>query len=537
MPNSNSVARQALVRPLSSKFKILNKSCAAALFLSLHTLAHAASHQSQLPAEARALLNTYGGKITLDLVAAGALRSFDSYKAIQAAKPAVSAPELQANAPLDTQLTAQAGRLVDTNEPQIPFSPSRTLSTQASVGLATQFSTGTRASFEISHGNTEIGFAPGSFASPTSFFETVGKFKLSQSLWKDSFGKSTRLLREAGSQTSLAAEAALTEATEEWMTGLFRVFYDAWLAQAQAQAADESLDRRERLLTITQLKAKRGTAARPELLQVESATLSSRAQDDQAAQLLSDRWRALVIALKLPDEWLKIDPKMIPIELDTPGKSALSACAQREKQAASELPQTSTMKKFALQADAAQKRYDQTSNLNSPDLSLNFGLETNGIDTRDRSTTLTEVSSLDHPAWTLALQLTVPLQRSVEKAVHLSALSEQLRTEALAAQARDQQRLDWLNACTDLERLERSHLLLTQAFGNQLLRSQLEEQRFRVGETPTLAVITAGDDTTSTQLSLQANDIQRRLAAWRVQRLEDGYQAYLTQLGQNKAQP
>lgn len=498
-----------------------------------------------LPPDAVALLETFPEKkITMDLVVGRAIEVSDSFRLLKSALPGTEVPFLQSRAALDTRLFGNATRLINENEPETAFNPLRTTGTNVAIGARKTFSTGTTATVELSHGNVNQTY-PTDLSAPSGFspfasldgnrYTTKASVGLSQNLWKDAFGRATRMGLRAGELQKEAALSAFEESVQEWVFGIVQLYYGAWLAQSQVEAAHVNLQRRQRLSGITQIKANRGTAESPDVLQVRSALANSQVQLASAEQTLADRWRTLVMSLKLPEAWLTLEAREIPVALDDPLASALAACGTLSAMAPA--PGTATsVKRAEAQAEAARLLFESAKDAARPDLDLNLSYATNGVDVASRGATLKDTASLDFPAWTVGLSFSFPLGGDAERATAYSAAVDRERAAALAAQAKNDLRLDWINRCSDLHRLQRAHQLIEGAFASQRSRAQAEEERFRLGRGSTLAVIQAGDDVTATEMALRGSEVERRVGAWRVLRIADGYKTYLERL-KSMAQP
>lgn len=482
--------------------------------------------RADLPADAKAMLKTFPGeRITLDLVVGRAMQASDSFQKVKALLPNIEVPALQGQAPLDTVLVANATRNLNRNEPQNPFGTTKQYSTLFSIGAQSYFSTGTLASAEIGTNDTDQ-IIP--FAIPPSqqFREVRGTFTLTQNLLNDAFGYGARRAKEAGALSTQAARFGFEDAVESWALQIIQVYYDAWLAQAQAKVADTSIQYRNRLVEITSIKARRGTAEQPDLLQTKSALMNARVQKSQAEQALNDKWRNLVTSLKLPATWIGIDPKELPIELDAPVESALELCKDGA-QAPTETPRS---KQYQLRAEAAKLTAERARNAVTPDIELFGRLITNGVDRERMQTAFSEARKVDHPAWIFGLNFSFPLGQNAERAAAHQAVADQDRTEAEASEEAANLKLSWINSCANLKQLNRSHAFLQEAYEDQTRRARLEEERFRIGRTTTLAVIQAADDANIAQGNLNLNEANRRLVAWQVKYFQRGIKAYLERL-------
>jgi len=471
-----------------------------------------------LPADARALLKTLPNeRLELDFVVGKAALVSDSFKIVQSQRLTQDVAELQATAALDWKPYIKVGTTNDQREPANPFSPNRIIGTQYSVGAQTLFSSGTSLVVDITQGTNELGFANPAFGT-IEYAETKASLTLSQSLWQNAFGSALRSQVHAAENASKAAGIAVDESTEEWALGLINLYYNAWLAKAQAQTADASLERRRRLLSMIEILTRRGTSEKPDLLQVQSAVEATEVQAARVSQALGDIWRNLVTALKLPQEWMKIDPKKIPIALDEPVNEALALCGTETAMKAAPEGNLS-VRRAAHQQEAAQEADHAASSLLRPDLSFSAQLANNAIDnTPAQNESFSEFTEFAHPAWTVGLSLTMPIGFTAEKARKLTATADLIRAEAAAQQARDDHQTQWINRCLDLFRVQKAYSQLSAAFKNQSERSQLEEDRFRIGRVGTFQVIQAGDDATQAEFTLRSIEVERRMAAWKVRR-------------------
>ena len=488
--------------------------------------------KEDLPADARALLKTLPNeRLELDFVVGKAALVSDSFKIVQTQRLTQDVASLQANAALDWKPFARFGATNDEREPASPFSPNRIQGTSLSLGAQTFFKSGTALSVELTKGSNELGFANPAFAA-IEYGETKASLTLNQPLWQNSLGAGFRAQLEAAEQSSKAAALTADESTEEWMMGLINLYYSAWLGKAQALTADASLARRERLLSMVQILARRGTLEKPDLLQVESAVESTEVQSQKAAQALGDLWRNLVTALKLPMDWMKINPKKIPIALDEPVTEALALCGTEQVLSAAPTENLS-IRKAALLATAAQESDRAASSQLKPDLSLTAQLANNAIDnTPTDDSSASEFLELAHPAWTIGVSLSMPIGFTSEKARKLAATADLIRAETAAQQARDEHQTTWINRCMDLFRLEKSFKQLSDAYAKQQERSRLEEERFKIGRTGTFQVIQAGDDATFAEFSLRTVEVERRMAAWKVRKQAGRAKPWLESLAQ-----
>lgn len=488
-----------------------------------------------LPPDAQKLLNTLPNKkVSLNVIIHYGLKVSDSYKVVASQDQSVDAAKLQAESALAPQVSFSGAHLTNGNEPTNGFSPTKITANSGTVGISKYFATGTSLSGEFDYSDTSQQYsddvAAFSSALPSEIKEAKGSFSLAQNLWKDSFGYATRRGLASAREQSKASKHGVEEAKEDWFINLASIFYSAWLSQEEAKAASTNRAIQERLLKITQVKRRRGTAEEPDLLQVQSALLSAQVAEDQAKQNLSEKWRQLVVALRMPMSWLKIDPMLVPLDLNNPFQDALRLCYHNNK---APTDQTATLLKQKSLFEAARLSLDQAENNNHPSLTASLNYITNGI-TQPNGTeehsfarAVQEASGGEHPYFLVGLELSFPFGFKAEKAAEQSARANKIMQEALWSQAKDNHEVDWLNRCGNLKRLSKAHRELSSAKAKQTKRASLEERRFRLGRTPTLNVIQAANDATRSSLTLSQLTVEQSLKAWEVKRQAGQLKNYL----------
>lgn len=481
---------------------------------------------AELPADAKELLGKLPGKtISLDVVLSRAMKSSDSFEAVASQRPLAEVSSLSARASYDPTVTAKYQWGDNRNEVANVFVPGKIKNSTYGLGAKARLPTGTDITADFTTASNSYAFSTGS----TSYYESKLSFGVEQSLWANAFGRATRSQVQAGIAADRATTAGLENSVESWAMGMMEVFYNAWLAKMRVNAMIENTKRRERLEKILRIKTRRGTAEEPDLLQVKSALIGAQAQEAEARQNLADRWQGLVITLKLPVDWLKIDPVLIPISIDDPVPEALRIC----KEAPAELNddnEPANIRQAKASASAAESQFIASSSQSHPDLKLKASAASNGIDMTDRARTLEENRNFNDPAYFLGVELSMPLLSRQKEADYRTKLAEKNRTRAVADQAISEWRLRWLTGCETVRRLASTAEMMREALKNQDRRAQLDERRFGIGRSSILSVVQAGDDATTADLTLRGTEVQLRLAAWTVRRQFDGLKSYLTKL-------
>lgn len=474
------------------------------------------SKLSEIPAEAEKILNSLPKKqLSVEVVVGRAIEASADFKRVLAGRPQAEAPEFAAQAPLDWRVYAKGNYFKDDRESFSPISFTNFNSQSFSLGATTQFSTGTSLMLEAGHSKTEGRFS-GQFA---NFYETKTTLALSQQLWENAFGYQTRKSLEAAEKTKSAMLANFEGDVEDWVIQMSGIYYSAWLSQEQAKSADENLKRRERLADLIRIRARRGTSEAPDVLQIEGGVVASKADQLSAFQALDEQWRGLVISLGFPDSFLDIDPRIVPMASDSPNAKALKLCVEKKEKIDELKVHNSRLKAAREMKVAAELEFEKAENAFHPSLEFSISAMSNGLDFFSRKTTFEEGLQYTYPGWGAGLTLSLPLENSAEKAQFAQSLSQQMRSRALAMQAEDALKIQWLNQCSDLERLQVTADDLWTAYQKQVERARLEERRFELGRTGLQSVINAGDDATRFRIMWAGTVVKKSMASWKVLQL------------------
>ena len=464
-----------------------------------------------------------GGKyeLTLERSVIGAMRT-ESFQLLQAGRLIVDKSQKLANAVFDPSLEASANVVSDSSQAISPFAANRTVSQEYKTGASKFFRSGTKLTAEVGQRSGDITFTN---VSDISFRESYASISLSQNLWKDFFGRQSRWRLQAGELASQAAKLEIEENAQDWLVDIITVYYNAWFYQEQVRAARENLDRKRKLLEITRLKVRRGTAESPDLYQAKKSFNQAERNHIDAYQQLKEVWRWLVVSLSLDLEWLKLDPMKVHLELDQPVMGAQASCGSlgsfKMPPSSKEIERLQKLKESQLRL---RKSYADALR---PDLKLQANFTSNGVDATRESEALNDAFSGENPAVSVGVVLTVPLGRSQEKAEFQQALYDAKKAELDHSAAVDDQTIDWNNNCAKLYNWQKKRVQLVKSEKEQVLRNRLEEKRYRLGRSSLLSIIQAGDEATDEKLSLRQAEIQEMLAAWQIHRMTGQTSKYL----------
>lgn len=487
-----------------------NKTKRLLILVSLFTfLPNLHAQYSKLPESARRMLDEMPGRVlTPEYVVGVGMKNSSSFKRILSNYPATEIPVLQQEASLDWYLDGQALYLENFKEQSTTSVPTFPYTTQYDLGLSKAFSTGTSASVGLTLSEQRLKFA---LMPEFKYKESTLKFELAQSLWKNFLGNGTRNSLTAAYLEKDAAELAILSEAEQWVLGLVGLYFEAWIAQKTAQSALDNLERKKILLNSTLAKYKRGTAEKPEKLQIESGVESARADYLQKKQILHNNWHALVVSLGLPRDLLTIDPALIPMSMPTAIDDSICQNFQ--------IPtKTIAAQKAELEAKAARLNREAAKSNSGPEVSAFTKLNSNGIED-NFSSAFSESSHFENLEWGLGIKFSVPLGFKADKAAIRASIVKEKVSEAIATGEREQVEIDYRNTCEEVETLRQTKKFLTETVKNQKLRAKLEQERFDLGRTSMFNVIQASDDAAMAELTLQQIESKIQIAHWTLEKL------------------
>jgi outer membrane protein TolC len=454
------------------------------------------------------------GPISLNLreITLAAMARSDSFKAIVAKLVAVQSDELAQSAMTDAALSLQARQEWNRNQPNSLFGTSRFDQTNVDLGLEKRFQSGTRLSLGLGEyrNNSSFGTAFGTIDAKVA----GAKLELTQSLWKDFFGSSTRDLMKSGKLKTEARIAAFESEVEDWFLQLSGLYHQVWFAQKRVEATRESLARKERLAKLFQRRKSLGISEEAEQIQVESAVDQARVQLDELIRYLDQYWNLLVVSLKLPEEDRFINPLDVPVTIDAAQTEVAMDCKMT--------PATNQMIRQVEQEMAALELIaSATQDQLRPDLMLSLGLGTNGSvlnASDDFATRWSNSLSARYPAYTVGLMFRLPLDASAEKSKTMEVFSAKLQLQSRLSQLKDQLLSDYGTACFDLKMLSGHEKLYQKMESEMKRRTELEETRYRQARVLPFIVLQAGDELYGTTLARSANLVKWNEKKWALEK-------------------
>ncbi|MNL06820.1 Outer membrane efflux protein [compost metagenome] len=372
-----------------------------------------------------------------------------------------------------------------------------------SLGLAKRFSTGTTASV---YGNTAEFENEGNIADPRFQKFGVGALgvSLSQSLWKDAFGRATRLRWER-----LAAATKAEKGTYDLQKKLLLIeaetaFWNYFLAEEALRIGRSSLERAKKIEGWTKRRVGDGISDRADLLETQGLVSARQLQliTVQDEQESAKRQIRDYLVLEPGDDFpvLKGDISQVrPLSSLIEGKTgkvvALDAYLA-----------SLTAKATSLAAREVEDAY-------RPDLVLSGAYNTNAF-TDDMPSATSHLTDTEKPTAKIALNINYMFDTSVKKAAKDAA-----RKDALAAQLQSEQKM--LNSDSAWIELNRRYIEMskrvdaaTDSVRIQMSRSKAQSDLFNKGRSITFNVVNAEEDVATAELNLyRLKSEQRKMEA------------------------
>jgi len=224
-------------------------------------------------------------------------------KAFQAASISQEAAEDRREAGdlgLSPVFTMSAGYLSDESQPQTLGT--KTTARQYSLGLAKEFSSGTKAALTGNVQQNQIANPPAGFARLADYAVSSLGVSLSQSLWKNFFGNGTRLRQERQSVTANIEKESFNLQQRQLLIDAEMAYWDYLYLQEELKSRTDSLERAKKIETWLKRRYADGINDKADFLNGQALTASR--------QLLLDSARdQVVVTEKKVRLFLEMDEK------------------------------------------------------------------------------------------------------------------------------------------------------------------------------------------------------------------------------------
>lgn len=443
-----------------------------------------------------------------------------SYQLLEARSQLSRSPELEAAAALDTQIQMEWMESDDQSEQATDLRPKRMQNSGGKLKISRYMTTGTAVSLEVESARRLNQFDPAITQSinviDEPYYESLGRLSIKQRLWRDAFGSATRKQLEASQLLGESKEAEVEAQKEKWFLDLAKLYDSVWLAQHSLNSDLESLARSRRLLGITKLKSKRGTAESPEVLEVESAVILGEQKVIESRYLWFKLWSQLRQYTGLTDTIDESAAGKLQLKVAQPEKAAHTFCAQENAQ---DLQQNKIQKQLSAQLSASQLGYEAAKSQMHPDLSFVASVGSNGIDLAGRNYATKEVFQNENPVWFAGLVLEWSWESHAAQAQAMKASSQNQQAKIAQQQHASDLSESWKLHCGRLRTLTEKIKALTEVTQKQGAKVKAEDNRFQIGRGAAYQLLRAGDDFAKSQMALHMVEAELRETAWMIQHM------------------
>lgn len=175
---------------------------------------------------------------------------------------------------LSPVLTMAAGYLSDEKQPQT-FT-TKTTGTQYSLGLAKEFSTGTKASLNAQVQKVELSGVPPAYQGffPSEYAVGSLGLSLSQSLWKNSFGAGTRLRQQRQATSAMLEKESYNLQQRQILIEAETAYWTYLYHQDEVKSRQDSLERAQKIETWLRRRFRDGINDKADYLNAQALTAS-----------------------------------------------------------------------------------------------------------------------------------------------------------------------------------------------------------------------------------------------------------------------
>ncbi len=439
------------------------------------------------------------------------LQSLDA--SIDAASDRREAGDLE----LSPVLRANASYSDDKRAPNqlFQFGVTETKTTQYSLGLDKKFSSGTAVGLSASAVETENpgmipltsipGISPAQANSLYLAKSGVGSlgFSISQSLWRDAFGRATRLRRDRENEVAAAEKGQFNLQKKQILIQAENTYWDYVIAQENKRISESSFERSRKIESWTERRARDGISDRADLLQTQALVAQRQLQLQMAENDLMAAQKAIRDLLETP----AAEP--LP-RLE--GNIAQIRDLKSQVQGKGRVVQLEAYL-TALQARSKAASSREVDDSYKPDITLQGSYRTNSYEP-NLGRAVNTWTETDKPTATIGLQMVYQFDTDAKGAAQGVA-----RKEALAAKLLSERKLmESESSWTELQRLNqdlKAQIESAEKISSlQLKRAKAQIDKFNKGRSLTTDVVQAEQDAAEAELSLtRLRSTQRKLEA------------------------
>lgn len=416
----------------------------------------------------------------------------EELKALQISTTALKAEINARDLVMATRLSSEFSQLWDQRDTVNPVQ--RRFSRLFSMGLSKPFETGTQLDVRTSYEEARIRRGTNVVAAATEIrFLTDWEVSISQSLWRDFFGRATRYRQDGDRAEFKARMYRLMFQQQEELLRIENLYWDWVFALREQEIRKLNFHRSQTIEKWTKERLARSAAEPTDLLNSQALVANRELQ----LQTVRDRLDRTALAFRLVFPNLKEVTNFKPdfVESNRARTPQELMIGPRVKVAPERLDSLASR----YSATAAQNRSKQIREETKPDLNLVFSHGNNGIDA-DSGTSIREAYGTDQPFNRVALvfnaNLDFGLMAEQKTAARLTAEAEELRSRQLARQSE----LQWTDLVREIQSLGAQVVLAEKHADLQRKKAEAEKLRYARGRTTAAQAITFEQEAAEAEL-------------------------------------
>lgn len=401
---------------------------------------------------------------------------------IESARAEIKARDLS----LSANLSARVFSLRDERETTAPNPENE--STGFSTEVTQPFSSGTLLRLSLDSADSQRRNDPSKLNS--SYWE----LGVTQSLWRDFFGRQTRYRREGDQKELEGRLAALRAEQQNFYIGLEQAYWDLLLSLLELQVRKENLDRSKQIERWVSVRLNRSAAERIDLLQARASVATRELQISVLENRLSTVWNQLRQVLPELPEKADWNVKKEELMEDRTAPNDLANVS-------SDAPVTWQALAQAAEAESKQSRFREVEEQLKPDLSFELAYGRNGRDSsmgEAWSESIEEDQYYRRVGLVFQTQLDFGLKRERKNAALLSSQAAKRRSD-LALEAA---RIEWLDLIRERQTITERIDFARRVFELQRDKSSEERRRYQQGRSTAFQAITFEQEAAEAELLL-----------------------------------
>jgi outer membrane protein TolC len=393
---------------------------------------------------------------------------------------------------LSPVLSMQASYLSDQKQPQTVGT--KLTSNVYTLGVAKEFSSGTKASLSGNVQQVQIANVPATYPAYFSDYSTGGLgFSISQSLWKNAFGSGTRLRQQRQASAAQLEKQSFNLQQRQILIDAENAYWNYLYQQDELNSRDESRERAKRIETWLKRRYLDGINDKADYLNAQALTASRDLLFASAKDQVTAAEKNIRLLLELDD---KEPLPVFETDFKKPRdiRSLVGATGGEIVRLDAYLA--------SLEAKTRSIGAQETKDALKPDLVLEGAYNTNSNIQTSTTNALNKISNQDIPTTQVALKFTYMFDTDAKLSQESLA-----RKEALAAQLKSERKMmESASSWAELQRRygEMLKQIETAERISDLQKARAKEQSLKLsrGRTVTSDVITSEEDAANSSLNL-----------------------------------